>query len=154
MTKNIFILILLAALLAACTTSETFPDESQILEAVTTTSETKASTEIQATVDLAQIDPTATTEIEELEPADEPIIEGLSLNEAEGLSFMREEEKLARDVYLTLYDLWGLPLFQNIADSEQAHMDAVKSLLDFYGLDDPAAGQGVGIFTNADLQAL
>ena len=43
---------------------------------------------------------------------------------------MREEEKLARDVYLTLYDIWGTPAFNNIASSEQTHMDAVLMLID------------------------
>ncbi len=78
----------------------------------------------------------------------------LSDEEIEGILFMREEEKLARDVYQALFDLWGQPVFQNIADSEQAHMDAVKGLIDRYGLDDPVAGNGQGEFTNQDLQAL
>jgi hypothetical protein len=77
----------------------------------------------------------------------------LSAEEAEALLFMREEEKLAHDVYVTLYEQWGLQTFQNIAASEQAHTDAVKALLDRYGLDDPATDQ-VGVFTNPDLQAL
>jgi hypothetical protein len=67
---------------------------------------------------------------------------------------MREEEKLARDVYLTLYDRWGLPIFQNIASSEATHMEAVKTLIDRYNLEDPAAGQYVGVFTNPTLQGL
>jgi hypothetical protein len=67
---------------------------------------------------------------------------------------MREEEKLARDVYLTLNDVWNLRVFQNISQSEQAHMDAIKTLLDFYGLEDPVAGNDIGIFTNPDLQTL
>jgi hypothetical protein len=46
-----------------------------------------------------------------------------------------------------------LPIFQNISQSEQAHMDAVKVLLDWYGLTDPASSE-IGIFTNPDLQAL
>ncbi|MDK2464101.1 MAG: DUF2202 domain-containing protein, partial [Candidatus Korarchaeota archaeon] len=54
----------------------------------------------------------------------------LAEEEIQGLLYMREEEKLARDVYLTLYEKWGLPIFQNIARSEQTHMDAVKTLLD------------------------
>ena len=37
-----------------------------------------------------------------------------------GLVFMREEEKLARDVYLTMSDRWGAPVFENIAASEGA----------------------------------
>lgn len=78
------------------------------------------------------------------------------LTEAEiaGLLYMREEEKLARDVYLALYAEWGLPLFQNIARSEQTHTDAVKGLLDRFGLADPADGTAAGEFTNPDLQAL
>jgi len=72
----------------------------------------------------------------------------------EGLIYMREEEKLAHDVYVFLYDKWGLQTFQNIAASEQAHTDAVKSLLDAYGLPDPAAGAQIGQFANSNLQAL
>lgn len=77
----------------------------------------------------------------------------LSAAETEALLFMHEEEKLAHDVYLTLYDQWGLRTFQNIANSEQTHTEAVKALLDRYALDDPATAQ-VGVFTNPDLQAL
>lgn len=72
----------------------------------------------------------------------------------DGLTYVREEEKLARDVYLFLYDMWGLQVFQNIADSEQTHTDAVKTLLDAYGLTDPAAATQPGEFVNPDLQAL
>jgi hypothetical protein len=78
----------------------------------------------------------------------------LSTVEMEGLTYMREEEKLARDVYLALYDQWGVPVFQNIAGSEQAHMDSVLMLLDQYGLADPAAGKDAGEFTNPHFQSL
>ncbi|MEA3336657.1 MAG: DUF2202 domain-containing protein [Chloroflexota bacterium] len=78
----------------------------------------------------------------------------LSSDEAGGLQFMREEEKLARDVYLTLYEQWGQRIFQNIARSEQTHMDAVLRLIDSSGIEDPAAGNDVGVFTDPDLQAL
>ena len=80
--------------------------------------------------------------------------EELSAEEIEGILYMREEEKLARDVYLTLYEQWDLSIFQNIANSEQTHMDAVKTLIDRYGLDDPAAGNDVGEFTDPTLGAL
>ena len=79
---------------------------------------------------------------------------GLSEDEASGLLFMREEEKLAHDVYLALYDKWGLPIFQNIANSEQTHTEAVKALLDAHRLADPAAHTSPGEFVNSDLQAL
>ncbi len=72
----------------------------------------------------------------------------LSEAEREGILCMREEEKLARDVYQTLYDKWGLQIFGNIAKSEQTHMDAVKLLIDKYGLEDPAEGKEIGEFTN------
>ncbi len=76
----------------------------------------------------------------------------LSAEEAAALLYMREEEKLARDVYNFLYTTWGQPTFQNIAASEQAHMDEVKLLLDRYDLADPARDPGQ--FTDANLQAL
>jgi hypothetical protein len=78
----------------------------------------------------------------------------LSADEIAGLLFMREEEKVARDVYLTLYETWNVQVFSNIARSEQSHMDAVKTLLDRYGIADPAAGNDGGEFSDPDLQAL
>jgi len=83
----------------------------------------------------------------------ETISTELTQEEIDALLFMREEEKLARDVYLTLYEKWDLVLFNNIARSEQRHMDAVKTLIDRYGLVDPMLGE-VGEFTNQDLQSL
>lgn len=78
----------------------------------------------------------------------------LSEEESAALLFMREEEKLAHDVYVTLYDQWGLRVFSNIAASEQKHTDAVAALLDAYGLEDPTIGNGVGEFTDPAFQAL
>ncbi|MBN2556641.1 MAG: DUF2202 domain-containing protein [Anaerolineales bacterium] len=83
-----------------------------------------------------------------------PSSSGLTASEVEGLLFMREEEKLARDVYLTLYDEWGLNIFNNIASAEETHTDAVRVLLDQYGLDDPMTTDARGVFVNAELQAL
>jgi hypothetical protein len=80
--------------------------------------------------------------------------EELSTEDIEGILYMREEEKLARDVYLTLYEQWGLSIFQNIANSEQTHMDAIKTLIDRYGLDDPVTGDDVGKFTDPTLRSL
>ena len=72
--------------------------------------------------------------------------------EEQGLLFMREEEKLARDVYQYFDGLYDLPIFANIASSEQRHMDSVLTLLDRYELEDPAAGKEPGEFTNEALQ--
>jgi len=78
----------------------------------------------------------------------------LSDAEKEGLLFMREEEKVARDVYTTLYQTYPLRVFNNISKSEQFHMNAIKYLLDIYELEDPAAGNDVGVFSNPELQTL
>ena len=74
--------------------------------------------------------------------------------EAEDMLYMREEEKLARDVYLTMYEAWELVPFANVAASEQKHMDAMLKLLRKYRLPDPAAGNAIGEFTDPDLQTL
>lgn len=70
------------------------------------------------------------------------------------LLFLREEEKLARDVYLTLGQAWNHPVFASIARSEQMHMDSVLSLLTRYGITDPVGDNAVGQFTDPDLQAV
>lgn len=80
--------------------------------------------------------------------------EKLSVQEKKGLFHMREEEKLARDVYLTFSDMWGQRIFANIAQSEQRHMDAVKVLLDKYELKDPIKDDTVGVFSDPVLQGL
>jgi hypothetical protein len=76
----------------------------------------------------------------------------LSADESAALLYMLEEEKLARDVYNTLYATWNIPTFQNIAASEQMHMDQIALLLTRYSLTDPA--QAPGVFTDAKLQNL
>jgi len=76
----------------------------------------------------------------------------LSAAEVALLVFTREEEKLARDVYLTLDAM--SPIFDNIAESEQTHMDAVLTLLERYGIPDPVGSNPVGVFTDPTLQAL
>ncbi len=67
---------------------------------------------------------------------------------------LREEEKLARDVYLYLYTEWDQWIFSNIAKSEQQHMDAVKGLLDKYHIEDPVDIDIQGQFEDQDLQNL
>lgn len=81
-------------------------------------------------------------------------LSSLSETESSDLAFMREEEKLARDVYDFLYDVWNAKIFDNISDSEQTHTDAVLSLLERYSLADPATGNAEGVFTDTTLQTL
>ncbi len=70
------------------------------------------------------------------------------------LLFIREEEKMARDVYRVLYEKWGNPIFANIVESEQAHMDAMANLLAFYGIDDPVTSDETGAFNDEDIAGL
>ena len=81
-------------------------------------------------------------------------LEELSNPESSGILFMREEEKLARDVYLYLYEIYPLRPFLNISKSEQAHMDAMLHLIDTLNLVDPVGDNPPGVFQNEELQAL
>ncbi|MDQ7032397.1 MAG: DUF2202 domain-containing protein [Desulfonauticus sp.] len=78
----------------------------------------------------------------------------LSQQEIRDLMHMREEEKLARDVYLTLYQKWGFRIFNNISQSETWHMQMVKFLIDKYGLNDPVKNDQVGVFTSSQMAKL
>lgn len=72
----------------------------------------------------------------------------LMAEELDGLLYMREEEKLARDVYLTLDSYFDTNIFGNIASAEQKHMDSVKNLINKYGLTDPIENEDdIGSFT-------
>lgn len=83
-------------------------------------------------------------------------LQPLSESEKDSLAFMREEEKLAHDVYVHLDRTWGTasPTFDNIAASESTHTEAVRQLLERYDLPDPAAGRAEGDFEDPELQAL
>ena len=67
---------------------------------------------------------------------------------------MRQEEKMARDVYNEMYDLWGLRVFSNIARAEEWHMESMLQMIEKYGLDDPVppSEYGVGEFEDQALQ--
>jgi hypothetical protein len=76
-------------------------------------------------------------------------ISTLDFNEATHLAFMREEEKLARDVYTKLGMLYpDSVVFGKIDDSEQRHTDAVKGALEQHGLEDPNTNDNLGMFTD------
>ncbi|MCB1649143.1 MAG: DUF2202 domain-containing protein [Pseudomonadales bacterium] len=78
----------------------------------------------------------------------------LTEQEIADLQFMREEEKLAYDIYNALYALWGNPVFTTIASSEARHKDSVLNLLNQFGIADPAAGMAAGKFSSTALQSL
>lgn len=83
-----------------------------------------------------------------------PVVVPATAAEAADLAFMREEEKVARDLYVAFREAWENPVFAAIATSEQSHMNAMLRLLRKYALPDPAAGKLLGEFVNEVLAAL
>lgn len=70
--------------------------------------------------------------------------------DADALLFMLEEEKLARDTYTYLNDLWSINQFANIKNSEQTHMNAIENLLIQNDIEYTILP--LGEFTNQNLQ--
>lgn len=81
-------------------------------------------------------------------------VEPLSAAEISSLTIMREEELLAQDVYVKLYSIYKVPVFNNISKAETQHATAVQTLLLKYNLPDPALNHTAGIYTKSELQAL
>jgi hypothetical protein len=81
-------------------------------------------------------------------------LQSVSAEEMAGLMFMREEEKMARDVYLDLFEKWGSPIFQNIARAEQQHIDSILMIMVKYNIDDPLPEDERGRFSIPELQSL
>lgn len=78
----------------------------------------------------------------------------LSPEEEETLLAMRVEEKLAHDVYATLYDLWNMPIFLNISQSESRHTASIAKLLSAYNIPDPVDDSQIGVFEDPEIQKL
>lgn len=78
----------------------------------------------------------------------------LTQEQIDDLLFMYQEEKVARDVYIKMYELWGANVFTNIKDAEQSHINAVKGLIEKYNLEIPVLDTNVGSFKLAELQKL
>jgi hypothetical protein len=81
-------------------------------------------------------------------------VEDISDSEIATLEYVREEEFLARDVYIKMYELYNIPVFNNISKSELIHSTAMQALLEKYNLPDPGAGHEIGIFNDPGIQAL
>ena len=84
----------------------------------------------------------------------QPTATELTKVEEANILLMREEEKLARDVYLTLAQLWDCPVFTRIAASEQRHMDAVGLLVVRHSLVDPVVDDTIGVFSTPEFTQL
>jgi hypothetical protein len=79
---------------------------------------------------------------------------GLTDTEEANILYLFEEEKLAHDIYVEMYNLYGAYIFNNISESEQRHMDSVAKLISKYELDDTVVNNGPGIFFNEGIEIL
>lgn len=75
-------------------------------------------------------------------------------DEEETLIFMREEEKLARDVYLAFDRLWNHRVFRNIVRSEEQHMRILGREIFRSEISDSVINYNPGVFTDDTLQKL
>ena len=80
--------------------------------------------------------------------------EALTAEETKWLVFMREEEKLARDIYQQMSAKWGLRIVANIKTAEQRHFDVIGGLLTRYVVTDPPQSAQPGVFADAGLSTL
>jgi hypothetical protein len=150
-----YIFIAIAALLLAGAGSLILNNHKDSVAAIDATTSDETVTQEVAEVpetDEYSIDPSDMYSVEETLPEESAAL--ISEDEERWLTLMREEEKLARDVYQTLGDRWGMRIFSNIASSEQTHTDAVKILLDRYELVDPVTDNTIGVFTDPKMQQL
>ncbi|MBF0264696.1 MAG: DUF2202 domain-containing protein [Gammaproteobacteria bacterium] len=81
-------------------------------------------------------------------------IQALTRSEIVALTYMREEEKLAKDVYEYLHNHWNLAIFARIARSETRHTERMRELLVKYNQVDPALNSAPGVFINPKLAGL
>ncbi|MDD3739470.1 MAG: DUF2202 domain-containing protein [Lentimicrobiaceae bacterium] len=77
----------------------------------------------------------------------------LTTSEKEGILLMREEEKLAHDVYSFFAEKYDIPIFKNITKSELVHQKSMIWLMEKYDIEDPSYEEQ-GKFRNKDLQKL
>lgn len=82
-----------------------------------------------------------------------PVESELNAVELEMLHYMMEEEKLAYDVYVTLYDIHGITIFNNISKSETSHIEAVNKLLTKYNITNTASSTR-GVYNIDHIQEL
>jgi len=78
----------------------------------------------------------------------------ITKEQRQDLRFMFQEEKLARDVYIALGEMWEQRTFLHIQKAEQTHMNAVKRLMKKYHVRIPVDDDSLGEFADEDLQNL
>jgi len=80
--------------------------------------------------------------------------QNINATQAQQLQYLIEEEKLARDVYTTLYATRWISKFNNILNAEENHQAKVAKILSTYGIANPTDGNNIWVFTDPALQEL
>ncbi|NYT09481.1 MAG: DUF2202 domain-containing protein, partial [Methanosarcinales archaeon] len=80
------------------------------------------------------------------------VLGALTPREKDGLIFIWEEEKAARDIYTSLYEMNNLTIFLDLTRSEISHMDQARAVIEKYNLSLPEDVPGV--FQNQTLQEI
>lgn len=92
---------------------------------------------------------------EECKMTSMPLVEPLTDADAiASLLFMIEEEKMAMDVYETLYTQTGLAIFDKIASSEERHMESLIKVASTLGIDTSSIAMEAGVFINEEIGTL
>lgn len=151
-TSALLVAAAAAMALGACTDADS-SESSDTVTATTVTATTVTSDTVTATT-MLPTDPSAPASTAAPSPTWSSADTDLTDTDVAGLLWMREEEQLAHDVYVVLGDLWGLRIFEKIAESETSHTGAVTDLLGRFGVADPAAGNEPGTFVDPALQDL
>ncbi len=80
-------------------------------------------------------------------------VETINQSDIESIQFMREEEKLAHDVYIFYAEQYNVPIFRNISRSEADHQKAIMWLMNKYNIED-LSKEKAGEFNNRELQQM
>ncbi len=89
-----------------------------------------------------------------VESSDTLLATGITPTDINALLYMIEEEKMARDIYDTLFEQTGVVSFDKISDSEQKHYDTLVSTAESFGIDISSLSTEAGIFSNDTIQTL
>jgi hypothetical protein len=162
MNKNVIIgivaVVVLVGGVALLGGSKSTPEAELVTNGAQRSTEVLADANTVGTVDIMNVDEEGMTTLNqsalenELAGVDESA--EVSGDEQAGAIFMLEEEKLAHDVYRTLFDQWGMRVFDNISRSEETHIEAVRSLAEAYNISIGFYDETIGVFHDETLAGL
>lgn len=78
----------------------------------------------------------------------------LTEGEIDGIKYVRESEKLSRDIYSIFFNTWEIEIFNILYKTEITHSNAMKNTIEKYNLDDPSEDDSIGVFTSPYFQRL